>query len=355
MCSMMYDDPEKTHSPGSPSKTAGPISKGITSASTSTQQPAWTQAIGAHPPVGLQTTQVVNRPANIQEQRAFVVSSIEFLHVEAEFYRTGAVVSEARLSSQLTHMREILLSSLQIIHTALNNDAALENDLKLAYQDAVQALMNAAAGQLKCDIQQLYATYRDQIQEWVNLYPTATPVGKDAALKDDGSAILQIGRVTVTVKPDIFSQTPGRGADTSFQFDQWNIHYEATGNKVTKFTPPKLTMSIQTMYEHDADPGGPSGYGEGTTPEDIKEGRTSLKYHEGSHGRDFIKYLQDHPSPVFKGAKGMTPKAFEDAMKAFNEDMDKYVEAMKADSVEKTHCVGKTIDQYNHVHGVHCK
>jgi len=355
MCSMMYDDPEKTHSPGSPSKTAGSISKGTTPASTATQQPAWTQALGAHPPVGLQTAQAVNRPANVQEQRAFVVSSIEFLHAEAEFYSAGAVISEARLSSQLTHMREILLGSLQIIHTALNNDAALENDLKLAYQNAVQALMRAAARQLKCDIRQLYAAHRDEIQEWSDLYPTATPVGKEAVFKDDGSAALQIGRVAVTVKPDTFSSTPGKSADTIFQFDQWNIDYESIGNKVTKFTPPRLSMSIQTIYQRDADPGGPSAYGKGTTAEDIKAGRTSLKYHEGSHGQYFIQYLRDHPPPAFRGTVGMTPKAFEAAMAAFQKDMDEYMEAMKADNVAKTHCVGITIDEYNHVHGVSCK
>ena len=141
-----------------------------------------------------------------------------------------------------------------MIRSALNNDATLEKNLKLAYQDAVQSLMNAAASQLKRDKRQLYEAYREHIQEWAGSYSTSTPVGKDAVFKNDGSAVLQAGGITVTVKPDTFSQVPGQSADTTFQFDQWRADYHATGNKVTTFTPPKLAMSIQTIYQRDADP-----------------------------------------------------------------------------------------------------
>jgi len=49
-----------------------------------------------------------------------------------------------------------------------------------------------------------------------------------------------------------------------------------------------------------------SGYGKGTTKEDIAAGKTSLGYHEGSHGEYAIQYTKEHPLPKFKGQAGMS-------------------------------------------------
>jgi hypothetical protein len=53
----------------------------------------------------------------------------------------------------------------------------------------------------------------------------------------------------------------------------------------------------------------PSAYGRGTTPEDVGAGTTTLGFHEGSHARDYLRFLGEHPFPQFTGAVGMsTPR-----------------------------------------------
>jgi hypothetical protein len=106
-----------------------------------------------------------------------VNTAIEFLHSGAEYYRAGAVVDESRLHRQLAGWKETLLGSLSIIRSSLNNDAALEQKLRQAYQDAVQAVITAAASQLGRAPRDLFESCKDHIHEWAWMFATQTILG----------------------------------------------------------------------------------------------------------------------------------------------------------------------------------
>ncbi|MCB9076229.1 MAG: hypothetical protein H6631_01405 [Anaerolineaceae bacterium] len=125
-------------------------------------------------------------------------------------------------------------------------------------------------------------------------------------------------------------------------------HFSKKGKKVTTILglPPSLTLRIQTGFTRGQGQRfkSKSAYGKGTTKEDIKTGKTSLGYHEGSHGSDFIKYLKDNPPPQFKGKVGMSVASYKKAAKTYDKELKKYLKKIEQDSVAKTDCVGTKAD-----------
>ena len=55
----------------------------------------------------------------------------------------------------------------------------------------------------------------------------------------------------------------------------------------------------------------------GTTEEDKAAGNTTLGFHEGQHGLDYIKYLKENPLPQFLGKVGMQAEDDKTAMSAY--------------------------------------
>ena len=93
------------------------------------------------------------------------------------------------------------------------------------------------------------------------------------------------------------------------------------------------------------------GYGRGTTPEDVAAGTTTLGFHEGSHARDFLRYLREHPFPQFAGSVDMSTQDFNAAIADYEREVDQYVADLVAASLHGTDCVGTTIDQHNAAQG----
>jgi Domain of unknown function (DUF4157) len=185
-----------------------------------------------------------------------------------------------------------------------------------------------------------------QIQKQSAKPAISTPLGKGAKFAQDGSAELKAGSVTVVVLPDQVSDTLSHeesSAETKFSLeggDAPGCEFNGKG-LITKIDPiPPIKVTIQTTYRTGASPDGQSAYGKGTTKEDVKAGNTSLKYHEGSHGTDYINYLKAHSLPTFKGTKGMTQVQFEKAQQDYIKAIDKYREAMDSYSEAHTDCVG---------------
>jgi len=110
-------------------------------------------------------------------------------------------------------------------------------------------------------------------------------------------------------------------------------------------------MTIQTSYIREGAAISISGYGKGTTPEDIAGGKvtprsTSVGFHEGSHGLNFIEFLETHPPPEFTGTVGMAVPQFKQAMTAWNHQIRAYWPKIREFSSKETDCVGNTIDEY---------
>ncbi|WDE10931.1 hypothetical protein [Thalassomonas haliotis] len=183
---------------------------------------------------------------------------------------------------------------------------------------------------------------------------TPQPFGTQANAA--GGTNLHVGGVNVVFLPDAVSADPAMAnrAQTSFSIGAYNINYQSSGGRVTSFTGPgATTITIVTTYGGGVSASSGSGYGRGTTAADVQGGNTSLGFHEGRHGLDFMQFLSTHPFPQFSGAVGMTVQAFEQAIQAYGTARQQFNDDMDSFSESNTDCVGTTIDQFNAANGQH--
>jgi hypothetical protein len=177
-----------------------------------------------------------------------------------------------------------------------------------------------------------------------------TPQPKNVKINQSGTTTQVIHGLEVIFELDEQSQSPSmkNRAETDFKFDAFSINYNAQKGKVTSFTGPgQPRVKIKTTYGSGVTSASKSGYGRGTTPADVKAGTTSLGFHEGSHGTDYLSYFQNNPFPQFTGAVGMSEKDFKAAMKSYQQERSQYSKGLKRFSELQTDCVGTTIDQSN--------
>lgn len=187
----------------------------------------------------------------------------------------------------------------------------------------------------------------DQKQEAENAKlqsKASTQLGKDAKWdKQTGAGTITVAGVTIKVLPDKTGalSSSGKGAETGFElgYTGWSGNFLATG-QAKSVTAPKVTITIQTTYKAGVDPGASSAYGRGTTDADKTAGDTTLRFHEGSHGADFIRYIIANRVPVFAGKAGMTKEDLNKAYEDYTKAMTEYSAAMDAYSKAETDCVG---------------
>ncbi len=173
----------------------------------------------------------------------------------------------------------------------------------------------------------------------------STPIPKDLEADDTGEFQTTINGIKVTIQPDAVSDEEGTGAEThiSSNVNLENYNWDSK-NKITSFTEPSVSAIIKTTYQKDAKKTAESLYGRGTTAEDKKAGNTSLRFHEGSHGADFLQYMKNNAPPKFEGTVGSTKKDFEQKVTEYKAAMKKYFKDMNRASEISTDCVGTTID-----------
>lgn len=178
-----------------------------------------------------------------------------------------------------------------------------------------------------------------------------SPQPRGTQVRADGSTNFPVGNVDTTFKPDAQSTDPklAGGAETRIELSWGGIHYETNpAGRIKSFTGPGTAQaSIQTTYGSGATPAGSSGYGRGTTVADKAAGNTSLGFHEGNHGIDFMNYLAAHRFPDFTGRIGMTEPAFKAAIATYTAAAKAYYASIKDYSVQQTDCVGYSIDSSN--------
>lgn len=187
------------------------------------------------------------------------------------------------------------------------------------------------------------------ISKIIQLKAITTPLDLTADVDKAGKATLQINGFTVHILADKRSGNPGKGAVTKVQVEPGEFG-EYTMDGVTKKvkswdgpTAPKVT--IQTIYDDDAQPEGSSGYGRGTTTKDKHAGNTSLKFHEGHHGLDALQYLRENPPPAFAGSVGMSPEDFTEAVESYRKAIADYQTALLLQSINVTDCSGTPISE----------
>ncbi|MEM9829825.1 MAG: hypothetical protein AAF944_04265 [Bacteroidota bacterium] len=193
---------------------------------------------------------------------------------------------------------------------------------------------------------------------------TSTPIPRNASIYRQEKARLTIKGMIVAILPDKIEAKIKYGRTYIKHSYTSNYKYNASNGKVTKATVYiKIQVTIQTAYGKGVNKLSLSAYGRGTTKADRKSSKTStLRFHEGQHGADYLQYMRTHTPPLFKKPKrGLTEtewkKTYENNIEKFADKLDKYFEEVRKYSNKKTHCVGITIDQYhkdNHHHKLQC-
>jgi hypothetical protein len=188
--------------------------------------------------------------------------------------------------------------------------------------------------------------------------PNPPPVTRTSTstVKKESGADVEID-VTVEVVADATDATlPAGTAETTFDNGvrvtipptAWTLR---DGKKiVTKLTTPfsmKGVVTVHTRYGTGAMATGPSGYGRGTTEDDMKAGDTTLGFHESCHRADLLGYLSAKPLPAFTGKVGMTFGEFERAGAEFRASLNDYFVQMQKQSEQKTDEVGYTKSMYD--------
>ena len=176
-----------------------------------------------------------------------------------------------------------------------------------------------------------------------SLRTMSTPLESGLTRQGQGNATAVIGDVNVVVAPDELNarQVPaGTGLTDAHGPIPLAQTPEVVNGRVTRFGAyPKPTFTFHTAYAPNTDPDLPSGYGRGTTQHDIQAGAGSLRFHEGSHGVDFLQFLRDHPYPQFGGRVGMTIAQFDQAFRTYRDAVMDFNRRL-VDSTTASHCVG---------------
>ena len=138
---------------------------------------------------------------------------------------------------------------------------------------------------------------------------TSTPVPDEATVNSAGGFTMSFPNVDVIVLPD---KSGGKGNETSLKNNlpkgSFNFSSGADGLITSFFRisgktrtplafPSKLVITIQTSYQDISKVDETSAYGKGTTEQDIKWGATTLRFHEGSHGKQYIDFIRSHNFP----------------------------------------------------------
>src|SRR5262249_14680619 len=155
-------------------------------------------------------------------------------------------------------------------------------------------------------------------------------------------ATLQSGDFPVKVEPDRKANkgedkkldVESDGAVTSHKISR-SVSYETANGKVTSVTVKK-ELHVQTTYGSKADPAAESAYGRGHIKTDKDAGNSSLRFHEGNHGQDYIDYVKTHPYPTIEIDKPITMQEFNKRVSEWKNQTKQYDEDMGAYSKEHT-------------------
>jgi hypothetical protein len=194
------------------------------------------------------------------------------------------------------------------------------------------------------------------IPEWKSVPGISSPVPFRAGVAASGEATTRIGPVALTILPDTTSTDAEmqNGAHTEITFAPLPagtnlVDWVSHSGKVSSFTfnQDLFALTIQTTYGPGASAAGSSGYGRGTAKADKSTGQTSLGFHEGEHGRDFVEYLKNNAYPDFKGKTGQTTAVFRGHVISFQNAVSTYIKTMTRLSELRTDCAGKSIDKFH--------
>lgn len=255
----------------------------------------------------------------------------------------------------------------KLIKDQLSGDTLLDRDLQAAYISAIRALMPKAATALGTTEDALYGVNSARIPMWawqsahrqetgistpLDQGQAVDPLSGEVGFSTSSGASVKI--LTDMVDPSITTPVTRLLIPVDIPF---TTLISGKTETIDTFTAPANLATIQTAYPPGMPGSTTSGYGRGTTAEDIAGGKvnpasTTLRWHEGNHGLDYVAYLKANPLPTFNGTSGMTRRKFTDEIATYKAAVKAYAASAEKASNKLTHCVGTTIDTYNQAHPV---
>jgi len=120
-------------------------------------------------------------------------------------------------------------------------------------------------------------------------------------------------------------------------------NYRLRGGVVSRVGTPRITVKVRTTWAPGANPDVPSGYGRGTTADDIAhtaQGHNTVRFHESMHRADMKAYVAHNAMPDLELAVGMSRAEAQTAVENWGVAVEEYGKKMSYDSYLKTDCVG---------------
>ncbi len=301
------------------------------------------------------------RQATTAEQREFVEDTIHYFETSRDHFADPNVIMDAAVFERVIQSWYVMVIDRQrMIVNDLNNDVLLMRALKTAYRAAISTLISRAATVLHQSEAELYSRNNGRIPIWAWQTPHHTEIGITMPIPEghstdilSGNVEIGLSNLAVSIMPDGTDSTLTTPGATKIDFQYGAINWINVNGIATNVTGPgPSTATIQTLYRPGVNPNDPSGYGRGTTPEDTRGGTvdsrsTTLAFHEANHGLDFLEFLHTHPFPVFTGVSGMTVTQIQTLSAAWRAAIQQYNIDINQFSMQRTHCVGTTIDRFN--------
>ena len=319
-------------------------------------------------------------PLSDIDSQKVILDAVDFFFKSAKYFENEQVAIDRPLFDRVMNSwYSIVVNRERIINErqdpgVISTGDMLKLELQNAYRVAIRVLMTRAAKVFHMDERDLYHENIGRIPMWAWKVPHHMESGISTPIAE-GRFANPIGEVSfftasgfhVTILPDVFNVNRLREgwAETSVDF---TVDYSSTrpATNIQRDLTPGPTAGQITFFIPHGTPGvliqsyfwgsmtqaaGISGYGRGTTPEDIAGGRVtpeskSVGSHEGIHGLDFVEFLENNPPPQFTGEKGDTSNDFEAKIKRWQNEWKLYKAKMLDFTQRRTHCVGKTIDQF---------
>jgi hypothetical protein len=286
--------------------------------------------------------------------REFVRDAIDFFNASASYFSEQVPINQALFEQVINSWYRMVVNQESMIDNELGGDVALKTELRVAYTAAIRVLISRAAIMFGKSENDLYRENSGRIPMWAWQTPHHLEPGISTPIAE--GRIVDVATVSVNfstngfdvaIAPDTIDRSLGDKAKTRVDITWGNIDYisrpsKGGGGIVTSFTgPPTPIVFIQTRYGPGVTAASPSGYGRGTTPEDIAGGRlaprsTSLGFHEGSHGLDYVDFLENNPPPQFTGTVGMSTADFKAAITQWQEDNRAYEREIEEFSTRRT-------------------
>jgi hypothetical protein len=300
--------------------------------------------------------------AQTADYRDFVLGTIRALNQGAATYRDPAViVTRAIFDRVIDAWHRMVVEQERIIDANLGRDATLKADLRAAYIAAIRVLVRRAAPPLGLTEADVLRENRGRIPMWA--WPTphqlvrgiSTPLPSNLRPDRRGDVRFTVNGINVIVRPDSVRARLRTAAHTSTA-----IRWTRPGATMTRSRPRTITragalvaptLTIRTVYRRRGTTGITSGYGRGTTSEDVAGGAVeprslTLGFHEGNHGLDAIEFVTSNPVPTFTGTAGMTETEWDAAGDSYDAEMTAYNDKLQKFQTRHGDCVGVTIDTF---------